>query len=592
MRARGLVSRTVLIACVLVCAAFSSVARGATGDLDPTFSGDGTQTTDFLPGGISDATATVRQPDGKIVAVGSVFRRSSGDSSISDFALARYNPNGTLDTSFSGDGRKTTDFAGIDDGATGVALQSDGKIVVVGRTGFGSPFGDSFDFAVARYNPNGSLDTSFSGDGKQTAGFGDSDVPKGVVVQGDGKIVAVGYTCNGNPDTTCDFALARFNSNGSLDTSFSGDGKQTADLGDIDIADATTVQGDGKIVVVGNVSQLPSGATDFALARFDSNGSLDTSFSGDGMQTTDFGSSNDRAHGVAVQADGKIVVAGESLSGSHDFALARYNSNGTLDTSFSGDGKQTTDFGGSDAANAVALRGGKIVLAGTGSPGGTGGNDFAVARYKPNGSLDPTFSGNGKQTTDFGGSDGARAVALQTDGKIVAVGIAGGDRSSFFALARYNPNGSLDKSFSDDGKQTTSIGGGADGAAAVAIQANGKIVTVGHTAATSPSPATSQTARSIRPSRATASRPPTSAATTGLRPWRSRQMARSSSSVVPPNDRARASPSPATTPTALSTPASPAMASRRPTSGAPARELAGWRSKRTARSSSSAQPAA
>ena len=101
--------------------------------------------------------------------------------------------------------------------------------------------------------------------------------------------------------------------------------------------------------------------------------------------------------------------------------------------------------------------------------------------YKPNGSLDATFSGDGKQTTDFGGSDGARAVALQTDGKIVAVGIAGGDRSSFFALARYNPNGSLDTSFSDDGKQTTSFGGGADGAAAVAIQANGKIVTVGHT---------------------------------------------------------------------------------------------------------------
>jgi uncharacterized delta-60 repeat protein len=464
-----------------LAAVFSAGAQAAPGNLDPTFSGDGKQTTDFLPGGVSDATATVRQPDGKMVAVGSVFRRSTGDSSISDFALARYNPNGTLDTSFSGDGRKTTDFAGLDDGATGVALQSDGKIVVVGRTGFGSPFGDSFDFAVARYNPNGTFDASFSGDGKQTASFGDSDLPTGVIVQGDGKIVAVGDTCNGNPDTTCDFALARFNANGSLDTSFSGDGKQTADLGDIDIAYATTLQGDGKIVVVGNVSQLPSGATDFALARFDSNGSLDTSFSGDGKQTTDFGSFNDQAHGVAIQADGKIVVAGQSLSGSDDFALARYNPNGSLDSSFSGDGRQLTDFGGSDAANAVALQGGKIVLAGTGSLGGTGGNDFALARYKPNGSLDATFSGNGKQTTDFGGSDGARAVALQTDGKIVAVGIAGGDRSSFFALARYNPNGSLDTSFSDDGKQTTSFGGGADGAAAVAIQANGKIVTVGHT---------------------------------------------------------------------------------------------------------------
>ena len=105
----------------------------------------------------------MRQPDGKIVAVGGVLRSTSGDSSFSDFALARYNPNGSLDTSFSGDGKQTTDFAGSDDEATGVALQSDGKVVVVGRTGFGSPFGNSFDFAVARYNPNGSLDTSFSG---------------------------------------------------------------------------------------------------------------------------------------------------------------------------------------------------------------------------------------------------------------------------------------------------------------------------------------------------------------------------------------------------------------------------------------------
>src|SRR6185295_1528746 len=464
-----------VIAALLVAAVLSAGAQAAPGDLDPTFSGDGKQTTDFLFGGISDATATVRQPDGKIVAVGSVFRRSSGDSSIYDFALARYNPNGTLDTSFSGDGRQTTDFAGIDDGATGVALQSDGKLVVVGRTGFGSPFGNSFDFALARYNTNGTLDTSFSGDGKQTASFGESDVAKGVAVQGDGKIVAVGFSCNGNPDTTCDFALARFNTNGSFDTSFSGDGKQTADLGDIDIADATRVQGDGKIVAVGNVSQLPGGTTDFALARFNSNGSLDTSFSGDGKQTTDFGSSSDRAHGVAIQADGKIVAAGQSVSGLGDFALARYNPNGSLDTSFSGDGKQTTDFGGSEMASGVKLQGdGKIVAVGGDD------DDFALARYNANGSLDTTFSGDGKQTTDFGGSDGARAVALQPDGKILAVGIAGGNGSSF-ALARYNPNGSLDTSFSGDGKQTTNFGGGPDGAAAVALQGDGKVITVGHT---------------------------------------------------------------------------------------------------------------
>jgi uncharacterized delta-60 repeat protein len=467
-----------VLAALVVVVVFPAVGQATPGDLDVAFSGDGKQTTDFPFGGISDATATVRQSDGKIVAVGGVLRSTSGDSSISDFALARYNPNGTLDASFSGDGKQTTDFAGIDDEAAGVALQSDGKVVVVGRTGFGSPFGNSFDFAVARYNPNGSLDTSFAGDGKQTASFGESDVAKGVAVQGDGKIIAVGNDCNGNPDTTCDFALARFNPNGSLDTTFSGDGKQTADLGDIDIAGATRVQGDGKIVVVGDVSQLPSGATDFALTRFNPDGSLDTSFSGDGKQTTDFGSSGDRAHGVAIQADGKIVAAGESLGGSgFDFALARYNSNGSLDTSFSGDGKQTTDSGGSEAASGVKLQSdGKIVAVGSDDA------DFALARYNPNGSLDTTFSGDGKQTTDFGGSDGARGVALQADDKIVAAGIAGGNGSSF-AVARYNPNGTLDPTFSGDGKQTTSFGGYFDGAAAVALQGDGKIVAVGHAGA-------------------------------------------------------------------------------------------------------------
>src|SRR2546423_1360954 len=158
MRARRPVRiAAVLFAVLLVAVVFSAVAQAAPGDLDPTFSGDGKQTTDFGFGSGS-AEATVRQPDGKIVAAGST---PGGDYR---FALARYNPNGSLDTSFSGDGKQTTDFGSFDE-ANGVALQTDGKIVVVGLTGGG-------DFALARYNPNGSLDTSFSGDGRQTTDFG------------------------------------------------------------------------------------------------------------------------------------------------------------------------------------------------------------------------------------------------------------------------------------------------------------------------------------------------------------------------------------------------------------------------------------
>ena len=135
------------------------------------------------------------------------------------FGLARYNPNGSLDTSFSGDGKQTTDFGGSA-GARDVALQGDGKIVAVGGAGGAA----SSDFALARYNPNGSLDTSFSGDGTQTTdfGFGDLDSAGGVALQGDGKIVAVGIASGGA--TGEDFALARYDTNGSLDTGFSGDG--------------------------------------------------------------------------------------------------------------------------------------------------------------------------------------------------------------------------------------------------------------------------------------------------------------------------------------------------------------------------------
>src|SRR5215208_1150417 len=306
MRARRLVISTSLIAAVLVGIVFSASAQAAPGDLDPTFSGDGKQTTDFRFG-VSEATATARQPDGKIIAVGSVLRRASGDSSLWDFAVARFNQDGTLDTSFSGDGRKTTDFAGLDDRATGVALQSDGKIVVVGRTGFFSPFGSSFDFALARYNPNGTLDTSFSGDGKQTIQFGDDAEANGIAIQDDGKIVVVGETCSGNPDIVCDSALARLTVDGSPDTSFSGDGKQTTDFGSVrEQTNGVALQADGRIIAVGASGGDFSGAAfDFAVARYNPNGSLDTTFSGDGKQTTDFGTNNDRAAGVALQGDGK-----------------------------------------------------------------------------------------------------------------------------------------------------------------------------------------------------------------------------------------------------------------------------------------------
>ena len=248
-----------------------------------------------------------------------------------------------------------------------------------------------------------------------------------MALQADGKIVAVGTG-------SADFTLARYNPNGSLDPTFSGDGTQRTPWGGNGIANGVAIQADGRIVAVGG----ETARIDFALARYNPNGSLDTSFSGDGKQMTDFGgddlANNDEANAVALQGN-KIVAVGAGLVGANvgDFATARYNPNGSLDTSFSGDGKQTTDFGGDDLANDVAIQAnGRIVTAGI-ATGGATGNDFALTRYNSNGSLDPTFSGDGRRRSNFGGSDVAYGVALQGDGRIVAVGAGNGE----FALARY-----------------------------------------------------------------------------------------------------------------------------------------------------------
>uniref|UniRef100_A0AAU2K1G8 Calcium-binding protein n=1 Tax=Streptomyces sp. NBC_00049 TaxID=2903617 RepID=A0AAU2K1G8_9ACTN len=359
---------------------------------------------------------------------------------------------GDLDTSFDTDGKVTTDFGGAFDRAAGVAVQPDGKIVTAGIGGSGG------DFALTRYNTDGTLDTSFDTDGKVTTDFiGAFDQAFDLVLQADGKIVAAGGSGG-------DFTLARYNADGSLDTSFDTDGKVTTDVtGSVDQAFSVALQADGKIVAAGR------GDSDFGLARYNADGSLDTSFDTDGKVTTDFTGSFDQAFSVAVQADGKIVAAGR---GDSDFGLARYNADGSLDTSFDTDGKVTTDFtGGADQAFSVALQAdGKIVAA-----GGRSG-DFALARYNADGSLDTSFDTDGQLTTDFTDpNDLASAVVVQPDGRIVAAGQSDRD----FALARYNANGSPDTSFDTDGQLITDFTGASDGAFAVALQSDGKIVAAG-----------------------------------------------------------------------------------------------------------------
>ncbi len=432
-RPRRTVAGATLLTCALVLA-LAGQAQAAPGDLDSSFSGDGKQTTDFA-GGFDAGWAVAVQADGKIVVAGSADQSAAPGSEI-DFALARYNADGSLDSSFGNGGKQTTDFAGGDDAGRAVAVQADGKIVVVGTSGG--------DFALARYNADGSLDRSFGNGGKQTTDFaGGGDAGHGVAVQADGKIVVAGSYTRG-------FALARYNADGSLDSSFSGDGKQTTEFGGLGRSGgrAVAVQADGKIVVAGHAYLGDATDEDFALARYNADGSLDSSFSSDGKQTTDFSGGDDYGNAVAVQADGRVVVAGSDPG---DFALARYNADGSLDSSFSGDGKQTTDFGTlgrSIGAGVTVQADGRIVVAGSGPA------NFELARYSADGSLDSSFGNGGRQSTDFGGQDAATAVAVQADGRIVVAGFssATGPFEFDFALARYEGgSGRLDTSPADPG---------------------------------------------------------------------------------------------------------------------------------------------
>ncbi len=386
--------------------------------------------------------------------------------------------NGSLDSTFDTDGIITTPIGTGNDFAQAVAIQSDGKIVVAG-----SGRGANDDFIVSRYNPNGSLDTTFDGDGIAITPIGTGDEQAlAVIIQPDGKIIAAGQTSNG---TNFDIAVVRYNVNGSLDTSFDSDGKAVTPIGSSnELVRTIALQNDGKIVVAG---QTFNGANnDICLLRYESNGSLDATFdgnsgTGNGIITTAVGNGTDLGYGVAVQPDGKIIVAGYYFNVTNDAVVLRYDTNGVLDTSFDGDGIAITAVGtGTDEALSVALQSdGKIVIAGCINQNATP-NDFLIVRYNADGSIDNTFGTNGATITPIGNaSEIALGVSIQKDGKIVAIGFSNNGANNDFAVVRYNTNGTLDTSFDGDGKLTMPIGSGSDNSNGIAIQEDGKIVVVG-----------------------------------------------------------------------------------------------------------------
>lgn len=353
----------------------SVVRYNANGTPDNSFGSAGIVNTNV---GIGDAAAfaVVQQTNGSLVIAGRSFNAINDD-----FTLVRYTAAGLLDASFNGTGKVVTPVDFDNDGAYAVIQDSDETLTAAG---FSSSFGND-NFALVRYNLNGSVDSNFNSSGKVTTDFGNDgdDVALALIKQSDGKLVAAGYSNNGIND---DFAVARYNADGTLDSSFSGDGMVRTAVGSgPDRGLSVVQQSDGKLVVAG--FSTISGSNVIALVRYKTNGAPDTGFSGDGKVTTAVGSSDDRAFKVLQLPDGRLLVAGytQKNTSDSDFVLLRYNSDGSLDTSFSGDGKLTTNFDSSSdpgvdqAFAAVEQTDENIVLAGTSNIGGL--ESFALARY-------------------------------------------------------------------------------------------------------------------------------------------------------------------------------------------------------------------
>lgn len=373
-----------------------TVAKAA--EIDLTFDTDGIVTTNIGTGSslISDLAV---QTDGRIVAVG-----ISVQGGTNQFTLARYNIDGTLDATFDGDGIVTTTTIGASSIARTVALQTNGKIVVGGDSGG--------QLALTRYNTDGTLDTTFDTDGIVTTTSLTTAAGLDLVIQGDGKIVLAGQSNVGGAITA---TLARFNSDGTPDTTFDTDGIVTAPAGEVR---AVALQSDGRIIVAGR------SASHFFLARYNSDGTPDTTFDSDGIVTTSIGNAS-FVMDLAIQPDGKIIASGNSTSTTTNLALARYNSDGSPDTTFDTDGIVTTTIVTSSIGNkqAVALQtDGKIIVTGP----------LVLARFNTNGALDSTFNG-GTIAITIGTGGLFHNLALQADGKI----IVGGQLSSHFTLGRF-----------------------------------------------------------------------------------------------------------------------------------------------------------
>jgi len=398
------------------------------GGLDNTFGNDGIVTTAI--GENSDLCQDIAvQNDGKILLVG-----STNNGVHMDLALVRYKTDGTLDNSFSDDGITTINLGG-DVRGTCVVEMPDGKILAGGSQGDQS----NRDFIMFKFNSDGSLDMTFGTNGRVVTDFGSSnDIASNILLTPEGKILMTG-TVFGSVNKG--FSAARYHSDGILDISFDGDGKVSFEIGSEDFCASSVLQPDGKIILFGET--FLSENVDFAAIRCNEDGTLDSNFGVNGKVVTDLGTDNDVGFSLALQEDNKILATGQTDVGlQRKLAVVRYLEDGSLDNTFGVGGIASLFLGELIYGNSVSIqKDGKVLVAGTTISPSSGDEEISLVRLNTEGSFDNTFGTNGIVNTDIGGessSDFSKCIALQSDSKILVGGTAFfPGTNSEFTLARY-----------------------------------------------------------------------------------------------------------------------------------------------------------
>lgn len=394
---------------------------------------------------------------------------------------------GTLDPFFGEGGKVSIDFLGDLDRSLSVAVQNDQKLIIAGFV----QSGDNRDFALARLNPDGSLDESFGDNGKVVQKVGrysyHRDRIRDVLFQADGKIIAVGssYGINAASEDLSNVVVCRYNLNGTLDPTFGGNGTMIYDLsGAYDFANAGYIQNDGKIVIVGHTGYNGSG--DFLIIRVNSDGSLDNSFGTGGQKKIDFGDF-DNVTSVSVAGDGRIYIAGYTQDNAasnlkREMVICRLNSDGSLSSNFANNGKLILPLGGisSEARDLLITPSNEILVLGNSSTV-TGTNDFALVKLSVDGNLVNSFGDNGKVIANYGyHSSTSYSMGLQSDGKIIVSGysdrLEGMTMKHDYIIARYSSDGLLDNGFGENGVVASDFSRGDVITLSCTIQSDDKIV--------------------------------------------------------------------------------------------------------------------